>query len=183
MCCHVLSCGGVAFKSPNTNSNKMSCEFDPAASPTYSTLQWFGPISAVLLMVVNVIVPTVRFKRQNPGVEPIVLSLQDTAYDFIGRWTPFGTLGSVLYMCLWSFAPSYYQYVSPVRYLAGSYWLMVGGIVIWTAGLVLVAIAQYQMGISWRIGIDKKVSTPLVMNGLYARSRNPIYVGTYVAAD
>jgi protein-S-isoprenylcysteine O-methyltransferase Ste14 len=47
-------------------------------------------------------------------------------------------------------------------------------------GLVLVLVAQLQMGRSWRIGIDDQARTALVTEGLYARVRNPIYLGLLV---
>jgi len=40
-----------------------------------------------------------------------------------------------------------------------------------------VAVAQLQMGASWRIGVDPAERTALVTTGLYARIRNPIYTG------
>jgi protein-S-isoprenylcysteine O-methyltransferase Ste14 len=40
-----------------------------------------------------------------------------------------------------------------------------------------VAVAQIQMGASWRIGVDPAERTALVTSGLYARIRNPIYTG------
>jgi protein-S-isoprenylcysteine O-methyltransferase Ste14 len=49
-------------------------------------------------------------------------------------------------------------------------------------GLVLVAVgaggtllAQRQMGMSWRIGVDEQERTQLVTKGLFARVRNPIF--------
>jgi len=50
----------------------------------------------------------------------------------------------------------------------------------WTllvASLVLVAVAQAQMGASWRIGIDRDNQTALVSGGVFAWSRNPIFLG------
>ncbi len=56
------------------------------------------------------------------------------------------------------------------------------------AGLALVllstlwaAIAQAQMGASWRIGIDRERQTALVTHGLFGVSRNPIFFGMRVA--
>jgi len=56
------------------------------------------------------------------------------------------------------------------------------------AGLALVllstlwaAIAQAQMGASWRIGIDRQRQTALVTHGLFGISRNPIFFGMHVA--
>lgn len=44
------------------------------------------------------------------------------------------------------------------------------------AGLVVVAVAQRQMGASFRIGIDDR-PTPLVVSGLFGIVRNPIFTG------
>lgn len=44
-------------------------------------------------------------------------------------------------------------------------------------GMATTAVAQFQMGASWRIGIDESESTELVTHGLYSRIRNPIYTG------
>jgi protein-S-isoprenylcysteine O-methyltransferase Ste14 len=44
------------------------------------------------------------------------------------------------------------------------------------AGFALIVTAQWQMGISWRVGIEQE-RTPLVTGGLYRLSRNPIYSG------
>jgi protein-S-isoprenylcysteine O-methyltransferase Ste14 len=45
------------------------------------------------------------------------------------------------------------------------------------AALVWVLVAQAQMGASWRIGIDDQAPAPLVQTGLFAVSRNPIFLG------
>jgi protein-S-isoprenylcysteine O-methyltransferase Ste14 len=49
------------------------------------------------------------------------------------------------------------------------------------AALVLTAPALYaaalrSLGVSWRIGIDRKYPSPLVTSGLFGWSRNPIYL-------
>jgi protein-S-isoprenylcysteine O-methyltransferase Ste14 len=43
-------------------------------------------------------------------------------------------------------------------------------------GALLMFVAQLQMGVSWRIGIDPNARTPLVTHGWYRWSRNPIYL-------
>lgn len=53
------------------------------------------------------------------------------------------------------------------------------GIGLGVAGLVLVAVAQRQMGASLRIGIDAQ-ATPLVERGLFRLVRNPIFSGILV---
>lgn len=51
------------------------------------------------------------------------------------------------------------------------------GLLLALAGLMWSVTAQAQMGRNWRIGNDPDGATELVRSGLYARSRNPIYIG------
>ena len=51
------------------------------------------------------------------------------------------------------------------------------GFLLGVTGIAIVVISQFQMGNSWRIGVDQKESTSLITHGLYANSRNPIYFG------
>jgi protein-S-isoprenylcysteine O-methyltransferase Ste14 len=53
----------------------------------------------------------------------------------------------------------------------------VAGIVVCVAAIVLVWVAQMQMGASWRIGVDPDETTELVLSRLYGVVRNPIYTG------
>jgi protein-S-isoprenylcysteine O-methyltransferase Ste14 len=55
--------------------------------------------------------------------------------------------------------------------------LQAAGIALLAGGLALFAVAELQMGASWRIGIEEGARPGLVTHGLYAWSRNPIYVG------
>lgn len=45
------------------------------------------------------------------------------------------------------------------------------------AGITITVIAQIQMGRSWRIGVAQNEKTDLIVDGLYSKSRNPIYFG------
>lgn len=58
--------------------------------------------------------------------------------------------------------------VTPLRWSAAA--LFVGS-------AVLIALAQIQMGASWRIGVPEDGPGPLVARGLFRWSRNPIFVG------
>lgn len=53
------------------------------------------------------------------------------------------------------------------------------GVVSLCVGLVVVILAQAQMGDSWRIGVDDR-PTALVTRGLYTIVRNPIYMGLFL---
>lgn len=48
---------------------------------------------------------------------------------------------------------------------------------IFVASFSVIAAAQLQMGASWRIGVPAEGPGPLVAHGLFAWSRNPIFVG------
>lgn len=49
--------------------------------------------------------------------------------------------------------------------------------IVFVASILLIAVAQLQMGASWRIGVPTDGPGPLVAQGLFAWSRNPIFVG------
>jgi len=54
--------------------------------------------------------------------------------------------------------------------------VVLAGLLLCAAGVLVIAIAQRQMGESFRIGIDD-AKTALVSRGLFRRVRNPIYSG------
>lgn len=53
-------------------------------------------------------------------------------------------------------------------------WLSVA---IFTGSALIIVVAQLQMGASWRVGVPKEGPGDLVTHGLFAVSRNPIFVG------
>ena len=54
--------------------------------------------------------------------------------------------------------------------------LQAAGAVLLVGGLVLTVKAQLELGASWRIGIDEAAKPGLVTSGIYAFSRNPIFL-------
>ena len=58
--------------------------------------------------------------------------------------------------------------------------LSIGGAMLIVAGLVLLVVAQLQMGASWRIGIDETSTPGLIETGLFRFCRNPIYLALLV---
>ncbi len=60
--------------------------------------------------------------------------------------------------------------------------LRYAGAVIALIGILLTVAAQWQMGESWRIGVDPTERTALVTNGVFGVVRNPIFTAMVVNA-
>lgn len=56
----------------------------------------------------------------------------------------------------------------------------VAGIVLYLAGLGLTLASQFQMGSSWRVGVNEDEETALVTAGLFSLARNPIFTAMVV---
>ncbi len=64
--------------------------------------------------------------------------------------------------------------IAPAQALVG--WVAdVVGVGLVCAGIAITLVAQFGMGDAWRIGVDPSERTELVVDGLFAMVRNPIY--------
>ena len=59
--------------------------------------------------------------------------------------------------------------------------LVAAGLALQLGGVAVVVVSQWQMGASWRIGIDDE-RRGLVRHGVYKRVRHPIYTGVLMVA-
>jgi protein-S-isoprenylcysteine O-methyltransferase Ste14 len=116
--------------------------------------------------------PTWRLWRRD-RINALVLPFDDTAYGVVSKGFRLLILGlfAVLIAALWlpmdQFGPLPWLDHAAVR---------IAGIVLMVGSLILIVVAQAQMGRSWRIGIDTGRSTALVQTGVFSRSRNPIFL-------
>lgn len=60
--------------------------------------------------------------------------------------------------------------------------LRAAGAVVALVGIATTAFAQWQMGASWRIGVDTDERTQLVTRGVFGYARNPIFTAMLLAA-
>lgn len=137
-----------------------------------------GRVALPLLLVAFVatlLVWPVRRLRRETGAQAITLHRDDTPGQRVGAVAFLAVQVGVALLAV--------AYVLGGRGAVGAW--AVPAIVVWSgiglgvAGLVLVAVAQRQMGASFRIGIDAQ-ATPLVERGLFRLVRNPIFSGILV---
>jgi protein-S-isoprenylcysteine O-methyltransferase Ste14 len=144
----------------------------------HAFLQFFMPVFIILYLGVAFVGRSWIVYRRT-GINPFVLGTSDSAHDFIGRIFKFTTASLLVVIFTYALWPTAYIYFGPLMWLDRT-WVQALGIVLLLASFAWTATAQAQMGDSWRIGIDHQRETDLVQTGIYARSRNPIFVGMRV---
>jgi protein-S-isoprenylcysteine O-methyltransferase Ste14 len=141
-------------------------------------LRYFLPIFLLVYFAVAFVLPTYRVWKRT-GVNPVTFRGADTAHDYIGKLFKIVMLILTLTVVIYTFAPSFYQYLLPIVWLENRTVQYVGiGLLLLSLGWTI--LAQIQMGNSWRIGIDEEKETALVQTGLFRLSRNPIFLGMHV---
>ena len=114
------------------------------------------------------------------GINPIVLPATDDAYGYVGRAFKLAMLACTGVVLVVTFVERADVWLGSYRALQAPALLLTGWGLLLLA-LVWLLVAQAQMGIAWRVGIDAHQPTPLVQNGLFSRSRNPIFLSMRVA--
>lgn len=138
-------------------------------------LRWWLIGFWLLFFGLAMALPTYRIYRQT-GVNPYRLGNTDSAHDFIGRLFRLVMLGSAVAVAIYAWLPLVYGGLGRLLWLERPI-LEILGLGLLGAALVWILMAQAQMGRSWRIGIDSENPTGLVQNGVFGRSRNPIFLG------
>jgi protein-S-isoprenylcysteine O-methyltransferase Ste14 len=110
------------------------------------------------------------------GARPVTYGQADTAHDLIGKYFLVLVFLSLVGMGVYLFLPGLYPFLLPVPWLEATPLTYFGLGLLW-ASFLWTVVAQSQMGESWRIGIDREAHPPLVTEGPFRISRNPIYLG------
>lgn len=105
----------------------------------------------------------------------LVLSYDDSAHGLVGRWFR-ATLVAIPIILGALVAGVAVEALGRIAWIEGEVVRVVGWSIL-AASLIWILAAQAQMGRSWRIGIDAGGQPPLVKTGLFALSRNPIFLG------
>lgn len=138
-------------------------------------LRFYLPVYWIAYLAVAFALPTWRTWKQT-GVNPITFGNTDTAHNYIGFVMKLLIALLFIAVLCFSVGGQLYQYLVPVTYLQEE-WLTVAGLLMIHISLIWIAIAQFQMSTSWRIGIDEENKTELKTKGLFSISRNPVFLG------
>ena len=99
------------------------------------------------------------------------------------RWMPVVATIAVIYMMAYTliyiFDPDIQNYYLPIRTLQDAR-ISLLGMFLNLSGSVVMVVSQLQLGKSYRIYLPR-AQIGLVTTGLYSVSRNPLYLGLYVA--
>lgn len=133
------------------------------------------PAFILAYLLISFVVPSIRVYKQT-GINPVTFGNSDNAHDYIGGVMKLITGILVLTVFFHSLFPGLYNWLVPITYLQNSI-VQVAGLILAHLALFWIVLAQQQMKNSWRIGIDEKNKTGLVTHGLFAYSRNPVFLG------
>ena len=141
-----------------------------------SKLDYFQILSVgiVVSIILGKAVYFLAFRNINPfvighGKRGFLLAIELIACAGMGVW-----MTEVL---LRAFHCRFHIFPSPFySKLFDSFPTQVCGMVMITLGLVLLILAYISFGDSWRVGFDTKLPGALVTTGVFAVSRNPIYL-------
>jgi protein-S-isoprenylcysteine O-methyltransferase Ste14 len=143
-----------------------------------SLIKYFTAFFFVTYFVCVFVWPSVR-TYQLTGINPLNFGKSDNAHDFIGRWFKVLIAAMAVTILVNCTSKEVYSFLLPADFLITPY-VQSAGILLSIASLIWTVTAQYQMGKSWRIGIDEKHRTELKMTGLFSISRNPIFLGLLI---
>ncbi len=138
-------------------------------------LRFYLPLFYISLIVLIFIVPSIRVYRKT-GVNPFRFATShNSTHDYVGNSMKLFIVLLFLVIIVHSAWPSVYEYFATFTYLERNI-LRWTGLILEHVALVGIMIAQKQMRLSWRIGIDYENKTNLVTTGLFSISRNPIFL-------
>ena len=137
---------------------------------------YFQIVSVAIVLLI--IVGKVAYLRLSQNINPIaigggkrglLLAVELIAFAGLVVW--------MIEVILYGFHSALRIFPSPLDApLINSLPVKIIGVALVTLGLILFALAFISFGNSWRVGFDVKTPGALVTTGIFALSRNPIYV-------
>lgn len=110
------------------------------------------------------------------GKSPFVIDRRDPILGFAGAVFAVVVIVLIVTFGLIAVAPSAEHAMGRVPRGNEEGWRL-ASVVVMTASLIWMSVAQFAMGRSWRVGIDQSETLELRTDGPFAISRNPIFTG------
>ena len=139
----------------------------------------YGLLAYYVVFILFAVVLRWVLVYRRTGINPFVLPREDRLQGIAAAGLESVTAGGAAVVLLIAFAPSAGAVLGAPADLRSADMAVAGGLLLGLSLLWLVA-AQAQMGASWRVGIDAAHRTDLVQHGLFALSRNPIFLALRV---
>lgn len=133
---------------------------------------------ASLVLFLFVLVFKALYLRSTANINPIAIGRGKKGFRFLFELYAFAGLWVwATELFLYSLHTSFRIFPAPLdMLLIGSTTAKIAGVVLVTLGLVVFISAFVSFGESWRVGFDVKTPGKLVTTGIFAFTRNPIYV-------
>jgi len=135
----------------------------------------FLPVYFVTAVLLVFVLRTLWVKRRT-GNNPLVERWNDDLRGYVARALAVSHALLGLSVVLFTVGGVAYEFAAPLRGLE-RVGIQGAGVAVLLSALVWILVAQAQMGASWRIGVDPDARTELVTQGVFAVSRNPIFLG------
>lgn len=142
----------------------------------------FTTLPAILMLTVGLSTLALAIlRRRQSGRSPVVLTYGDDAEGFAARLFRVIVAGLIVHLlAIAAFPDAVSASLGRIPALDTPAIAAIG-LVLMALGGGLTMLSQWAMRHSWKIGIPEQQDAPLVTSGLYAFSRNPIYVGMITA--
>jgi protein-S-isoprenylcysteine O-methyltransferase Ste14 len=134
-------------------------------------------IASVVIFLFVIVAKTV-YLRLKRNINPIVVGRGKKGLAWAIEWLGFaGLLVWMVEILLYAFHARFHIFPAPLdAQLIDSQIAKLIGVAFITLGMIIFMMAYVSFGDSWRVGIDVTSPGELVTTGIYALSRNPIYV-------
>ncbi|KOF12580.1 hypothetical protein AC244_33500 [Ensifer adhaerens] len=137
--------------------------------------------AALMLVVGFSTLALAILRRRQSGHSPVVLTYGDDAEGFAGRLFRAIVAALVVHLLAVATLPASVDATVGRIPVLDTPLIAAIGLALMALGGGLTMLSQWAMRSSWKIGIPEEQDAPLVTSGLYAFSRNPIYVGMVMA--
>lgn len=131
-----------------------------------------------LVLFLFVLIGRALYLRFAKNINPIAIGRGKRGFQLAFELYAFvGLAVWIIEMLLYSLHSSFRIFPSPLdMQLIDSTAARVMGMILVTFGFVILVWAFISFGVSWRVGLDVKTPGELVTTGIFAVSRNPIYI-------